>query len=143
MLIVTRTVLGLDRYGGQYNVIPDTSPYEFHYRFYSDPGQTGVNDFEYRSQLDTITTIWKSTDTLSECSRWKAANLILETRMDIYMDYPPGVSRSSVPWDATSLVFYSTSAAVSRGLISTDTVNYQVAYSTIQICEEGKDLNFR
>lgn len=93
----------VDRYGGWYNTVIDTAPYNLHYRFYVDPGKTGVNDFEYRSILQDIFTIYAATPALSECTRQKVIGVLLEERVDIYMTYPPGVQRSSVPFDLNTL----------------------------------------
>lgn len=133
----------LDRYGGQYNVVPDTSPYTFNYRFYRDPGKTGVNDFEYRSIMDDIYKIWNSSNVMSECDRWKACNLLIQTRVDPYMKYPPGVQRSSVPFDETSLVYFSTNEAVAFGFLTENNFDTTVFYSTVPICVEGKGLPFK
>lgn len=132
----------IDRYGGQYNVVLDTSPYTFHYRFMVDPGQTGVNDFEYRSQMDDIYAIWNATTSISECDRWRTVNELLEKRVDPYITYPVGVFRSSIPFDSTSLVYYSTSDAVFFYLVSTSAVDSTKFYSNIKICNEGEALPF-
>lgn len=102
LIFLSGLSFGIDRYGGQYNVIPDTSPYTFHYRLYVDPGKTGINDFEYLAMMDDIYSLWKDTQT-SECSKWKQINMLLEKRVDIYITYPPGVSRSTIPFDSASL----------------------------------------
>ncbi len=93
-----------DRYGGWYNVIVDTSPYEFHYRLYKELGQTGVNDFEYKSIENDIFAIVDATET-SECSRLKIIGNLLEARVDPYFSYPAGVHRSTIPFDFNSLKY--------------------------------------
>ncbi len=140
-IFISSLAYGIDRYGGQYNVIPDTSPYTFNYRFYIDPGKTGVNNFEVRSMLDDIYAIWKATTALSECDRYRAVNVLLETRIDSYVTYPPGVFRSSVPWDSRDVVYYSTYEATALGMIPP--ADYNVKYSTIPICNEGQALTFK
>lgn len=92
----------VDRYGGWYNVEIDSSPYDLHYRFYQEVGKTGINDFEYRSMMDDIYAVWGSTF-ISECSRYKIVNALLEKRVDNYLKYPEGVFRSSVPFDLSEL----------------------------------------
>jgi len=130
------TAQAIDRYGGQYDVVVNTSPYIFHYRLYKELGKTGVNEFELRSKLDAAKMIWES-GILSECTKWRVINLILEKKMENYFTYPYGVYRDSVPFDENSLVFYTTSAAVSLGLIEKGKVQYTTRFSTIPICIEG------
>ena len=106
---------------------------------YADiPDQTG-NITEYSAIMDDIYAIWK-TDSLSECDRWRAVNILLETRIDSYMVYPEGVQKSE--WDSRDIVFYSTGEAASLGLMNRNDIDNSVKYSTMQICEEGKDLKF-
>lgn len=102
------------------------------------PDQTG-NITEYNAAMNDIYTIW-GTKSLSECDRWRAVNVLLETRVDSYMIYPDGVERSD--WDSNDIVYYSTGEAVQVGLMSKNDIDYSVKYSTVQICEEGKDLKF-
>lgn len=88
----------LDRYGGHYEVNPDSTT-GVHYKFYLEPN---IGDFEYRAILQDIFTIWEST-TISECSRWKVVNMLLEKRIDPYITYPTGVFRSTEPFKDSSL----------------------------------------
>lgn len=85
----------LDRYGGHYSVQIDTSAYDLHYRYYVEPDP---NAFEFRAILSDIYDIWGATET-SECSRFKIINHLLESRVDPYLTYPLGVSRSTVPFN--------------------------------------------
>jgi len=95
---LARATPPLDRYGGHYDVDPDT--FGIHYHFYVEPD---INDFEYRAMLTDIFTLYDATDALSECSRWKVLNVLLELRIDPYITYPPDVFRSSVPFDLKTL----------------------------------------
>lgn len=122
----------LDRYGGAFQVTPDTTT-GVRYKYWVEPNP---NEFEYRAMMDDIYAISKST-VISECSRLRIVNTLLEKRVDPYLKYPPGVFRSSIPFDENSLIYLSTTVAVDMGRLSTTTVNASVPYSTITICTEG------
>lgn len=127
----------LDRYGGHYDVTADTAT-GIHYHFYAEPN---INDFEYRAILTDIYTIWQASAP-SDCAKLKVVNIILETRVDPYITYPPGVFRSTVPWNPMDIQWISTGTAVSMGLLSTNTlsVDFTVPYSTIAFCNDGDPL---
>ena len=127
----------LDRYGGHYDTNPDKQT-GVHYRFYKEPH---INDFESRAIMEDIYTIINATGVLSECSRWKAFNLLLEMRADPYINYPAGVHRTS--FDMNSLVYYSTASAVFLGLMDPTQIEGSVRFSTIPICLEGKSFNYK
>src|SRR5438045_7331801 len=135
--------MGIDRYGGQYNVITDTSPYFFNYRLYKEVGKTGINEFEVRAIETDIRTIWESSSSISACDRWRMINIMLEKRMDPYMTYPPIVQRSTIPWNPDSIVYWSPWEAVYYGFISTKDAHFDLAYSTVPICQEGGKLPFK
>lgn len=88
----------LDRYGGRYEVTPDTIT-GVHYKFYNEPN---INDFEYRTIMEDIYAIWRSTS-ISECARYKAVNVLLELRLDPYITYSAGIYRSTIPFNINSL----------------------------------------
>lgn len=129
----------LDRYGGEYDVYPDSTT-GVRYKFWTEPL---INDFEYRSMMDNLFVVWGASNSISECDRWRMVNILLEKRIDPYITYPVGVFRSTVPFDELSVVYYSTGEAVSLNFIDSLTVDTQVAFSTIPVCNEGESLKFK
>lgn len=81
----------------------------------STPSPCPTGEIAYQSILSDIFTIAKSSG-ISECSKNKVINLLLETTIDPYMVYPKGVKRSTIPFDSNTLW---------------------------EMCEEGQDLKYK